>query len=518
MRNTDHLHAVKPLASLVMLCCSLFISSAQAQRSYSILDFGAKPGLAHVNTVAMQRAIDVAAAQRKGGRVVIPADTFVTGTLMLKSNVELYLSRGAVLLGSLHPEHYPRYGKQHALLMATSQQQIRLSGKGTIDGCGLALALAIDSLHHTGIRPDSNYNYRRMRPAARPMVIDFYRCRDIRVSGITIKDSPGWVQHYVACEDLVIDSVHVQSVAYWNNDGIDLTGCRRVRITHCDVNAADDGICLKSELPEQVNEDIYIGQCRIRSSASAVKFGTASAGPFRNIVIEDITVYDTYRSAIALEAVDGGSIDQIQVRRITATNTGNALFIRLGHRNKDSRYSSIRQVTVQQMHVQIPFERPDLRYDVRGPDLPFFHNPFPSSITGLPGHVVENIVLEDIDIRYPGRGTPAMGNIPIWRLQQVPENEADYPEFSMFGELPAWAFYVRHVRGVSFRRVKVTLDQPDYRPAYVFDDVKGLSLMEMRVLPAPTPRSFVLKDTDNPQTDATVQPYLLQAPVAPRKP
>src|SRR5690606_7213434 len=104
---------------------------------------------------------------------------------------------------------------------------------------------------------------------------------------------------------------------------------------------------------------------------------------------------------------------------------------------------------------------------MRGPDLPFFHNTFPSSITGLPGQPVENVTLENIEIRYPGRGNEGLAYMPLWRLDAVPERPADYPEFSMFGELPAWGFYVRHVDGVVFRNVRISIDAPDYRPAYV---------------------------------------------------
>ena len=199
-----------------------------------------------------------------------------------------------------------------------------------------------------------------------------------------------WVQTYHLCENLRIDSITVKSNAYWNNDGIDIDNCKNVQVTNCDVDSADDGICLKSETKGASCDSVYIANCRVRSSASAIKFGTASHGGFRNVTIRNITVYDTYRSAIALESVDGGTLENIEVSDIEAKNTGNAIFIRLGHRNVDGKVGVARNIKIKNVKVEVPFEQPDLYYPMRGPALPFFHNPIPSSVTGIPGHRVEN--------------------------------------------------------------------------------------------------------------------------------
>lgn len=91
---------------------------------------------------------------------------------------------------------------------------------------------------------------------------------------------------------------------------------------------------------------------------------------------------------------------------IYTNNTGNAIFIRLGHRNSDGEVGSLRNVKIRDVTVQIPYGAPDLDYDIRRPELPFFHNPFPASITGIPGHKVENVSLENIRIIYPGHANP----------------------------------------------------------------------------------------------------------------
>jgi hypothetical protein len=270
-----------------------------------------------------------------------------------------------------------------------------------------------------------------------------------------------------------------------------------VRITNCDVDAADDGICLKSEFTDTCNENIYIADCRIRSSASAIKFGTASHGGFRNVKIRNISVYDTYRSAIALESVDGGTLENIDIADIFARNTGNAIFIRLGHRNVDGAVGTAKNISIKNVKAHVPFERPDLAYQMRGPALPFFHNPFPASITGIPGYPVENVALENIEISYPGRANKGMACIPLFRLAAVPENEAGYPEFSMFEELPAWGFYVRHVAGLAMNNIYLRLADKDFRPAFVFDDVTNLRLDDINLPRQLVEAPFVLKDVTN---------------------
>jgi hypothetical protein len=463
----------RKLLFLIFGACSL-LGFGQVKTKI-ITSFGAKGDGLTLNTTNIQAAInDVASAG--GGRVIIPKGRFLSGGIILKSGVELHLEPGAVLVGSTDPALYPDVNGREALIMANNQSNISITGKGTIDGQGRRLALTIDSLFYAGKLDSIYYNLRRKRPEKRPKILEIDSCKKILISGITLKNSASWVQNYALCNNLVIDSIHVESDAYWNNDGIDITDCRNVRVTNCFVNSADDGICLKSEMKGFMNDSIYVADCTVRSSASAIKFGTASAGGFRNIKIERIKVYDTFRSAIAIESVDGGILENIEVDRIEATNTGNAIFIRLGHRNIDGEVGTLRNVTIKNVKVQVPFGPPDLNYEIRGPELAFFHNTFPSSITGIPGHKVENVVLENIEITMPGRGNDGMAIIPLYRLKDVPENESGYPEFSMFGELPAWGFYVRHVDGITFKSISVKAAEYDYRPAFVFDDVNDVKV------------------------------------------
>jgi hypothetical protein len=447
-----------------------------------IKSLGASGDGTTLETNILQTAID-SVHKTGGGVVVIPKGTFLIGSIIMKHGVEINLSDHAILRGSANPNDYKKISNHLALILAEYAHDISITGKGTIDGQGLELALAIDSLHHTGKVIDPSYNYYRMRPSesVRPKIISFSNCSDIKIKNVTIINGAGWVTKYEQCKNVIIDSVTITSTAYWNNDGMDICDCKNVTITNCFVNSADDGICLKSYSRESFNDSIYIANCTIRSSASAIKFGTDSRGGFTNIKIEKIKVYDTYRSAIAIESVDGGIVENIDVSDIEADNTGNAIFIKLGHRNVGGEVGSLKNITIKNLKVTVPFTRPDLEYDLRGPDLPFFHNPFPSSITGIPGFNVENVTLENIEITYPGRATKGMAYVPLYRLSQVPENEKEYPEFSMFGELPAWGFYIRHINGLTMKKIVLRVKENDYRPAFVFDDTKNITVKDSEV-------------------------------------
>lgn len=497
----------------------LFGFKVQAQektktpKEFLITNYGAKADGKTLNTIAIQKAIDVA-FKNKGGCVVFPKGKFLSGSIQMKTNVSLRLEEGAVLLGSTNPGDYIKMefpgrpdspkkddNSQMALVLAHKAKNVKLYGKGKIDGQGLQLALHIDSLHHAGIVVDPNYTVRRNRPneTMRPKLFRFSQCDNVAIEGLEVGAASCWGLSFELCSNLSLDGLKIVNRSYWNNDGIDITDCKNVKITNCDINSGDDGICLKSYYPGYANDGIYIANCTIKSSASAIKFGTASFGGFKNVVIKDIEVFDTFRSAIAIESVDGAEIENVSVSNINAVNTGNAIFIRIGQRSGD-KAGSIKNVSIKNIQVQVPFGRPDINYDLRGPEVDFFHNPFPSSIVGIPGSQIENVSLENITISYPGKATKGMAYVSLSRLEQVPEKVQDYPEFSMFGELPAWAFYVRHAKGISFKNIKVTLDDTDFRPAFVFDDVQNLNMEEIH-LPKEKTNQVVLKTVNQSKID-----------------
>jgi Glycosyl hydrolases family 28 len=486
------------LCLLLILLPSLIFGQ---QKQINIVDLGAKGDGKTDNTIIIQKAIDDASASGNG-KVIIPAGRFLTGVIHLKSNVEINLAENSFWLGSAKRADY---GPKDAspLIVADHQHHFSITGKGVIDGQGDQLIKDIYVMLNAGTLEDKEwkvYNpWHQMRPEERnrPKIILFQNCDSVQVKGITIKNGLMWVQDYRSCTNVTIDSIKVRSTTFLNNDGIDITDSKNVRITNCDIDCADDGICLKSSLRNEGCENVYVANCRVRSSASAVKLGTASWGGFRKITIRDITVYDTYRSAIAIECVDGGILEDVDIRNIKATNTGNAIFIRLGHRNTDSTISQLRRVHISDMKVSIPSTKPDKGYPEEGPLVRYPHNVFPSSISGFPGHPVEDVTLENIEVIYEGGGNTQIASLPLDSLSKIPEQIAEYPEFSLFGELPAWAFYMRHVVGLKLKNIAVKAEKSDYRPAFVVDGVTELNLDKIKIAEDDDHKQIILKSTSN---------------------
>ena len=522
---------MKRSIAFFIFICSGFIVTAQPGQ-YLITAYGAKPDGVTNNVTAIQKAIDDAAAAG-GGTVMIPRGRFLSGVIRLKSNVELNIHEEAVLLASFNRMDYGPGLQASAFIVADHAKNIAITGKGLIDGQS---DLLIDDLYkrlRSGEIYDDEWKdfnpWHQRRPSEknRPRIIEFKNCDGVTIKNIHIQNSAAWVQNYKSCSNIIIDSISVFSNTFWNNDGIDLVDCKNARVTHCNINAADDGICLKSEDPQDRCENIYVAHCRVRSSASAIKLGTASKGGFKKITIQDIEVYDTYRSAIAIETVDGGELDDIDVKNIRAVNTGNAIFVRLGHRNKDDRYSVLRNVNIRNVKVLVPLQKPDKGYPMEGPELRYPpvwkadtakkyesvspwnnsgidssavlypHNVFPSSISGIPDHMAENVKLENIEIIYEGGASKAKAFFPLDSVNSITEAAGAYPEFSMFGELPCWGFYVRHVKGLTFKNVAVRYLREDFRTVCIFNDVEGLQLDALRIPAVKEMPAVLLQDVKN---------------------
>ena len=474
------------ILSSVLLCFSLWAAPLSAAR-YTLVatEHGVVADGHTLCTEAIQHAIDQL-SQHGGGQLCFTPGTYLTGCIILKSGVELHLERGATLSGSSNPEHYQSLiaseagdNSTMALIVADNAHDIAITGSGVIDGNGRALALNIDSLLNlpTPEDPQGKRRRRRANEPLRPKLVFVSNSTNVNIHGLGFRNSACWGLSFHSCRQLNISDIQFENRAYWNNDGIDVTDCHHVVIRRCDINSADDGICLKSYDVASGNEDILIEDCQIRSSASAVKFGTASWGGFRHVIVRNIHVRDTFRSAIALECVDGGTLEDILVDGIHATNTGNPIFVRLGHRGGDVT-GVARRIVIRNVFVEMAFGVPDIDYDLRGPGYSVY-NPRPSSITGIPGHPVQDILLENVELIYPGRASKGIFYYPLSQIQQVPEQENSYPEFSMFGELPAWGFYVRHVEGITLRNVRLSLKDRDFRPALIFDDAHDISISDL---------------------------------------
>lgn len=470
-----------------MTKCKLFFLSLALMclmplyaKDYNASLFGIKSNGTTLNTTAIQKGIDYISSQG-GGRLVFYVGRYLTGTIRLKSNVTLVLHEGAILVGSVNPYDYnlddPR---SCSLIYADGQENIGIVGKGVIDGRGREVSYNLIDQIQKGIMNDP---LKLDRPTnRRPKGIFLYKCKNIQIKEIMVKNTGDWVQFYDHCENLVIDSITVDSKAYWNNDGLDIGDCKHVRITNCFIDATDDGICLKSHDRESFNDDIEIRNCVVRSSASGIKFGTVSAGGYKNIRIINNKVYDTFRSAITIATPDGAFVENVLVDSLYAYNTGNAIYLRIGARWNKGDVGTMNNITIRNMYAEIPAGKPDAGYSYEGPVEDNPRNISPASIIGLEGgHDITNVTLQNIEIVYPGGGNPnyAYRGLKPVDLDSIPEMAKSYPEFSQFKELPAWGFYIRHAKNIVFDNVTLRAEKRDYRPAIVVQEAENINLKKI---------------------------------------
>ena len=450
-------YALTPCLGLAALCCVACIPATGARAVHNILDCGATPDGKTLCTAAIQKAID-AAADGGGGVVRFPKGTFLSGPLRLRSGVTLQLDEGATLLGSRDREHY--YGPKldddgqpvagtrvfRNLLHGEGLRDVAIRGKGTIDGQGDAF---------------------RDKTKKRTKCIYLAGCRNVLIEGVRMRAAGSWMQHYRLCEGLVIRDIDVFNHVAFNNDGLNVDSCRDVTITRCRVDSDDDGIVLKS-LSGTPCRDVTIADCVVSSHCNAIKMGTESGGGFIGVTVSRCKVFSPRQSqkiygrqrglaGIALEIVDGGTLEDVTVTDVDIEGVSVPIFLRLGHRAR--RYGRPEAPGVGTLHrVRIA------NVTARGTSA------IGCSITGLPGHPIEDVTLENLSLGFDGGGTREQAG------RAIPEREKSYPESTMFGTLPAWGLYCRHVRGLTFRKLTLSTAQPDLRHALVFDDVQALTL------------------------------------------
>ena len=443
--------------------------TAQAN-DYNVVSYGAQADTTVLSTRAIQQAID-ACSQAGGGRVVVPAGIYKTGTVVLKSNVHLFLEQGATLYGSTDLNDYIPMKSDYVslrthtttiqLIYADKVRNVRIDGFGTIDGRGRAFKKL--SWNDEGI--------------TRPHLLRFIQSEDITIKDITLRNSGCWMQHYLACDRLLIDGIKVFNRNNYNNDALDLDGCHEVIVTNMTADSDDDGITLKSTSP-RLCENIRISDCVVSSHCNAVKLGTETNGGFRNISISGIVVKPSYdqqekffgqwigSSALSLEIVDGGVMENVNVSDFTVEGTESPIFIRLGNRGRGYLSDGAN------MEKIIPVDHVGRINGIRINHIQVRDaGSIGCSITGLPHHPVENVWLTDISIHHKG-------GITTDEMAQITdslrnEKEKDYPEATMWGNLPAKGFYVRHARNIQFSSIEILTAQPDARPNFVRIDTEG---------------------------------------------
>lgn len=268
------------------------------------------------NTAAVQAAIDRVSAAG-GGIVALQAGVHIVGGLRLKSGVELHLAEGAVLQPIPDYDAYEdnvvdviAEKSNRAMVVASGVERIAITGPGRIDAGGDHFVVGDDETVGALIPADF-----------RPRVLVVEHCKDVRLQGLEVYNSPMWTLHFVDCEDLSIAQVRVtNNRRFPNTDGIVLDACRRAKIEDCQISTADDGICLKTSAGPSGSaiglcEDILVRGCTVSSVSCALKIGTESFGDFNNVVFEDCRIEQSNRG-LGIFSRDGGRVSNVRFSRI----------------------------------------------------------------------------------------------------------------------------------------------------------------------------------------------------------
>ncbi len=463
---------------------------------FNVKDFGAKGDSTVFDTEAINKTIDSASADG-GGTVYFPAGKYLSFSIRLKSNITLFLDNGAVLIaadpgqgkgGYDYPEpnawdKYQDFGHSHwhnSLIRGENLQNISIIGHGMINGKGLT---------RSGNTKEGIAN----------KAIALKLCRNVILKDISILTGGHFCLLATGIDNMTIDNIKLDT----NRDGFDIDCCRHVHISNCSVNSPfDDAIVLKSSYAlgyACFTEDVTITNCSVsgfdigtflngtykRENATKVpdrgvvtgriKFGTESNGGFRNIAISNCTF--EFCRGLALETVDGGILEDISVSNITMRDVmGAPFFLRIGSRMRGPEGTAVgklRRINIS--NVVAYGANPD----------------YASLLIGIPGYDIEDVKMDNITILVKGGAPKEQGAIA------VPEKEKAYPDPQEFGKMPAYGFYVRHAKNITLTNIELKLENEDYCPPFILEDVKGALLMNVRAPHAEGLPTFVLKNVSD---------------------
>lgn len=499
------------LATLCLACSS--------SRDFNVEDYGAQGDGQTMNTQAIQEALDACHAAG-GGRVVFPAGKFLSGTIYMRDQVELYLEKDAVLKGSSSFEDYPDNTVKYvnafthnpdghpfankALIFGEDVHHFAIRGEGAIDGSGDSETFQLGN--------DSNPDSRR-----RPCMLLFVKCTNIEVSGLKLTNSAYWLQNYLGCDTIHLSKLTIYNHTNFNQDATDIDASN-VLIEDCVIDSDDDAICLKSHNDDRVVENIVVRNCVLATNCNAIKFGTLSKGGFRNIRMENcvikaaaednvrhwqqvlkyIELPTTVISGIALESVDGALIENVTFSDIEMQGVQTPIFVVLARRNigqagNTDFYNSEHSALDGSLH---PGHVSGLTFrNIRATS----HSRMTSSITASEGSVIENVVLENVQIDGVGGGTRSEA------AARLPEYAGEYPENRLFGfAYPSSGLFVRRVKGLKIDNMSLTVRNADSRPTILLDEVSDASIRNLTVTePADGEAIFCIEESRGVVIDQT---------------
>ncbi len=417
--------------------------------------FGYSGGMA---TSYIQKAIDYLDG-RNGGKVILAGGDYLSGTIVLKSDICLEIDRFSRLIASTDIADYPEHvakrrtvmdtnmGMNQSLIYAEGCTNIAICGKGTIDGQG-----TIDNFkgeETVGATP------------GRPFLIRIIDCKEVNICDLTLTNPACWTQSYLNCEYLKLDGLIVRSLSNYNNDGIDIDGCRKVIVKYCDVRSGDDALCFKGASQRECSEVVVYG-CKFYSSCNAIKIGTDTQGDFRDIYIYDCRIGGVSEeekgikhagadSGISIESVDGGVVERIVLSNIKIERAFSPFFMRIDNRGRvkpgdpTPDIGRIRNIVID---------------NVTGTD----NGPRGSYFIGIPERHIEDVVLKNIHIEQKA-STKA-----VLSPDDIPLMYGEYPDAHMIdhiGDAPAYGLWTRDVDNLTLIDYNVVPGEGEKRPEYV---------------------------------------------------
>lgn len=462
---------------ICIICLMAFCEQTFA--SFNVRDYGAKGDGMTLDNVAINAAID-AAVKQGGGRVTVPAGTYLCGSIRMKSNIELHLEAGAKIIAASasmkaydesEPFGFPEYQDgghtyfHNSLIWADGQHNISITGRGLIDGDGL-----------TKNDTEKAGNVQGGSIGTGDKAIAVKRCSNVLIRDVTIFRGGHFAIIATGCERVTIDNVTIDT----NRDGIDIDCCKFVRVSNTIVNTPhDDAIVLKSSYALKkpvVTEHVLVTNCivtgfklgtlldgtkvpeKVNWVCGRIKLGTESNGGYRDIAISNCSCL--WSSGLAFEEVDQGRMENIVVNNITMSHVHHyPIYITTGCRNRG------------------PKERTDVSYggnikiaNVIATDADSLAGII---VTGMPNYPLKNISLSNIYVQYRGGGEP-------WQEGKVYREQAtNYPEPRWAGPTPAYGLYARHVDGLFLTDIRFETLRHDGRKAVLLDDVINSQLVNV---------------------------------------
>jgi hypothetical protein len=457
--------------------------------AFDVRSFGATGDGRHLDTAAIQAAVDACHAHQ-GGTVAVPAGRYLIGTIVLKSDVILSLDPAATLLGTTDLAQYATnvascgFATESAidpcLIYAENAKRIGITGRGTIDGQGASFPART---------PDGT-------AGRRPMLMRFYRCTNVSLEKVTLRSAASWCSHFRECSDVAVHGITIHNRVNANNDGIDLASTGRVRISDCVLLCEDDAICFQNISDERAVEDVVITNCIMSTRWAAIRSGAARRGGIRRVTMSNCVIRDTYGCGIKLQISGNGTMEDMAFSNIVMTNVSCPISLRFGNHHFDNEkrdpsypFGTMRNILFDNIRASV-IDQAALKKAVvqEHPGQQMYPGEERQciSICGIPGHPVENVTLSNIHVTFPGGGTHEDA-----ARRDLPELEDQYPEYFMWGVLPAYGLYARHARGLTLNDVRFDLASPDLRPAVVGDDLEDLEIAGLRAACDPQVESLL---------------------------